>query len=70
MNKNKKQNNNPPKRPLLEEIGNSITHGIGAGLSIAGFILMLIKSTSTLEIISSVIYFIGLFIPLESYHLL
>ncbi len=51
-----------PKRPLLEEIGNAITHGIGALLSIWGFIMMLLKSNNTLETISSIIYFIGLFI--------
>ena len=27
-----KKPQNPPKRPLLEEIGNSITHGLGAVL--------------------------------------
>ncbi len=54
--------NEVPKRPLLEEIGNAITHGVGALLSIWGFIMMLLKSNTNLEIISTIIYFVGLFI--------
>ena len=40
----KKSLNLVPERVLLEEIGNSITHGVGALLSIAMFIFMLLKS--------------------------
>lgn len=54
--------NDVPKRPLLEEIGNSVTHGIGALLSVWGFILMLLKSTTFIERLSAIIYFTGLFI--------
>ena len=35
----KTRTNEPPKRSLLEEIGNAITHGLGAGLSIAASVL-------------------------------
>ena len=32
--------NEPPKLTVLEEVGNAVTHGIGAGLAIAGFVLL------------------------------
>jgi len=53
-------NNEPPVRSILEEIGNAITHGVGALLSIAGFVLMLIKSDSGLDIMASCFYGISL----------
>lgn len=31
-----KELNEPPKLTVLEEVGNAVTHGIGAGLAIAG----------------------------------
>ena len=45
----------PPKRSVLEEVGNAVTHGIGALLGIAGLILLLLKSQNPAEIIASVI---------------
>ena len=33
----------PPRRSILEEVGNAVTHGIGALFSIAGLILLLLK---------------------------
>ena len=48
--------NEPPKRSLLEEIGNSVTHGVGALLSIAGMILLLLKSDTGLKVLSSLVY--------------
>ena len=62
----KKKPVNPPKRPLLEEIGNAITHGLGAAFSIVAFVLMIIASNSTLELVSSVIYFFGMFVMFMS----
>ena len=53
---------NNPQRGVLEEIGNAITHGIGALLSILGMILMILKSNNNIEMISSIIYCSGLFI--------
>ncbi len=53
---------NNPQRGALEEIGNAITHGIGALLSILGMILMILKSNNNIEMISSIIYCSGLFI--------
>ena len=58
----KKPPQNPPKRPILEEIGNSVTHGVGSVFAIVGLILMLIASESLEERISAIIYFFGLFL--------
>ncbi len=51
-----------PYRVVLEEIGNAVTHGVGSGLSIVAFILMLLKADTSIDIFSSIVYFIGLFI--------
>lgn len=51
-----KNSNDPPKRGLLEEIGNAVTHGVGAGLSVAGFILLLLRSDTGLKIMASCFY--------------
>ena len=51
-----------PQRGVLEEIGNAITHGIGALLSILGLVLLLLKCEKTIEYISSIIYCSGLII--------
>lgn len=61
----------PPKRSVLEEVGNAVTHGIGALLGIAGLILLLLKSQNPAEIIASVIYgicFILMFLMSCLYH--
>lgn len=52
--------NEPPRLSLLEEIGNAVTHGVGAGLSIAGFILLLLKSDTGLKVMASCFYGISL----------
>ncbi|MBQ8320950.1 MAG: hemolysin III family protein [Clostridia bacterium] len=51
----------PPKRSLLEEIGNSVTHGLGSIFAVVALILMLISANTAEEYISAVIYFAGLF---------
>jgi len=51
----------PPKRSVLEEIGNSVTHGVGALLSIVALILMLVSSSGWVEMLSAYLYFFGLF---------
>ncbi len=53
---------NPPKRPVLEEIGNAVTHGIGAILAIVALILMLKKSNTGLAITASIVYGLSMFI--------
>ena len=52
----------PPKRALLEEIGNAVTHGIGSVFAIVAFILMMIASDTISEYIGASIYFFGLFV--------
>ncbi len=49
-----------PRRGILEEIGNAVTHGVGSLFAIFAFILMLINSETNTQIISSVIYFVGM----------
>lgn len=53
--------NEPPKRPVLEEIGNAVTHGIGAILAMVGFILLILKSNSGLKITASIVYGFSMF---------
>ena len=53
--------NEPPKRPVLEEIGNAVTHGVGAILAIVGFILMIVKSDTGLKITASIVYGFSMF---------
>lgn len=60
LEKDKKNVIDPPKRSLLEEVGNSVTHGVGSILSIIAFVLMLNKSNSNLEYISTSFYAFGL----------
>jgi len=57
---------NPPKRSLLEEIGNSITHGLGSIFAIVALVLMLLESDSFPEQLSAMIYFFGMFIMFTS----
>lgn len=45
-----------PKYTLGEEIFNSVTHGIGAGLAIAGLVLLIIKASSAIGVVTGVIY--------------
>lgn len=53
---------NPPKRSLLEEIGNAVTHGVGAAFAIVAIVLMLIKAVTREELFGAVIYSVGLFV--------
>ena len=46
----------PPRRSVLEEVGNAVTHGIGALAGIAGLVLLLVKSDTGIKAVSSVIY--------------
>ncbi len=39
-----------------EEIGNAVTHGIGAGLSVAGLVLMLVRCRGAFQVVSACIY--------------
>ena len=48
--------NEAPKLGILEEVGNAVSHGIGALLALIGFILLLGKSDSGMKIMSSCFY--------------
>lgn len=52
--------NEAPKLSVLEEIGNAVTHGIGAIFAIVAMVLMIIKSNSPIKVIASVIYGVSL----------
>lgn len=54
--KTKKRSNTIPNYSLAEELINAISHGIGAGLAIAGLVLLIIKADSAIEIITSIIF--------------
>ena len=51
----------PPRRHLLEEIGNSVTHGIGSLLSVVALVFMIIYSGGALELVGAIVYSFGLF---------
>ena len=57
----RKRINEAPKLTLLEEIGNAITHGVGAILTIIAVILLLQKSDTPLKIIASIVYCLAMF---------
>ena len=48
--------NEPPRRTVLEEVGNSVTHGVGALLSIAGTVLLLLKADTGIKVFSALVY--------------
>ena len=61
----------PPKRSILEEVGNAVNHGIGALIGITATVLLLLRSDSGIKILSSLIYgisFILMFMMSCLYH--
>ena len=46
----------PPKRTVLEEVGNAVTHGVGALLSIAGAVLLLARSETGPQLTGAIVY--------------
>ena len=52
----------PPKRSVLEETGNSVTHGVGAVFAIVATVLMYISADTTVEYVGATVYGLGLFI--------
>ena len=52
----------PPKRGLLEEIGNAVTHGVGSLFSVVAFLMMLFAAEGAYEIVGACIYFFGSFV--------
>ena len=50
----------PPRRHLLEEIGNAVTHGVGSIFSVVALILMLASADRPIDVASALIYFVGM----------
>lgn len=48
--------NEPPKRSVLEEVGNAVVHGVGALLSIAGTVLLLLRARTGTMTFSALVY--------------
>ena len=59
--KNKKKNE-PPVLPHLEEIGNSVSHAVGAVCGIIALILMLVKSDNGRMVFASLVYGISIIV--------
>lgn len=54
--------NQPPHLSALEEIGNAVTHGVGAILAIVGLVLMLLKSDTLTKALASWVYGLSMFL--------
>ena len=48
--------NEAPKRCVLEEVGNAVTHGVGAVIALWMFLLMLDRSVTPLMYMASIVY--------------
>lgn len=53
---------NPPRRSILEEIGNAVSHGIGSLFSLLVLLLMLSHCDTTFKLVWTLVYFFGLLI--------
>ena len=62
MSKAPRAANEPPKRTILEEVGNAVTHGVGALFAIAGLVLLLLRSDTSVRLLCSLVYGICLVI--------
>lgn len=62
----KASKNNGPRRSVLEEIGNAVTHGVGALFAITATFLMLLKCDSPRDYIATVMYGLGMFLTFLS----
>ena len=56
MEKDTRALNEPPKRSLLEEIGNAVTHGVGALFAVAGLVLLLLKAHTSVGLFCAIVY--------------
>ncbi|MBP5307712.1 MAG: hemolysin III family protein [Clostridia bacterium] len=52
----------PPRRSVIEEVGNAVTHGVGAILSVIAYAFTLRASEKREEVFSATVYFAGLFL--------
>ncbi len=51
-----------PRRSLLEEIGNAVSHGMGSFFAVCAFVLMMLDADNTRQIIAACVYGAGMFI--------
>lgn len=58
--------NEPPRLTAGEEVCNTVSHGIGAGLAIAGFVLLLLRSDTPLKLTASCFYGISMMVMMLS----
>ena len=49
-----------PQRGVLEEVGNSVTHGVGALIGALGLILLLLESNTGVKVMTSLVYGISI----------
>ena len=52
--------NEPPRLTVLEEGGNAVTHGVGALMSVAGLVLLLLKSDTPRKVMASCFFGISM----------
>lgn len=67
----RKMPNEPPKRSILEEVGNAVTHGVGALLGIAGLALLILRSRTGIQLCAALVYgicFMMMFLMSCLYH--
>ena len=60
--KRNRELNEPPVLEVTEEIGNSITHGVGALIGIAMLVLMIVFSKSGLHLLAGIFYGLSIFV--------
>ena len=58
----RRRRNEPPRRSVLEEVGNVVTHGVGSLLSIAALVLLLFRADTTPKIVAALVYGICMFL--------
>ena len=56
MDKDRRTMNEPPKRSVLEEVGNAVTHGVGALFAVAALVLLLLKAQTSTGLICALVY--------------
>ena len=56
MDKDRRTMNEPPKRSVLEEVGNAVTHGVGALFAVAGLVLLLLKAQTPTGLFCAIVY--------------
>ncbi len=52
----------PPKRTVIEEVGNAVTHGAGSLFAILALVLMLVQADTTQKIIAACVYAFGMIV--------